>query len=185
MKLGLLVGLKGNLGLPQPFSTLQTGGGLELEVGYLLPFLGRRLGLSLSASYGRHTASGEGQDARLVPDGTYQWDLTFQAMMLSVGVTGRIFPPFAKPANGYLTVGPRIFLLSMEEKAYSGDEAFGTSTEQDMRVGVFLAGGGEFYLGPGALFLEVEYQWVKVPGLIPGQADGSALRFALGYRILL
>jgi hypothetical protein len=184
-KLGISAGLKGSLGLPQPFSTLKTGGGLELELGYLLPFIGRRLGLSVAMAYGHHTATGQDEDPRLTPTGTYNWDLTFQAMMISMAITGRIFPPYAKLMNGYLSVGPRIFLLSMKEKAYSQDQNFGTTTEKDTRVGVFVVAGGEYYLGPGALFLELEYSFVKVPGLIPGEGDGSSLRFALGYRILL
>jgi len=184
-KLGLAVGVKGSLGIPQPFSTLKTGGGAELELGYLLPFLGRRLGLSAALSYGHHTASGEGEDGRLIPDGTYQWDLTYQELMLSFGVTGRIFPPYAKLANGYLTVGPRLHFLKVQEEASSGGQSFGTNTEQDLRVGVFVLLGGEFYLGPGAIFLEIEYSWVQVKELITGDADGSALRFSLGYRIVL
>jgi hypothetical protein len=184
-KLGLTVGAKGALGIPQPFSTLKTGGGAELELGYLLPFLGRRLGLSAALSYGHHGASGQGDDPRLVPGGTYDWDITYQELMLSFGVTGRIFPPYAKIANGYLSVGPRLFFLEVTEEASSGDESFGTHTEQDLRVGVYLLAGGELYLGPGALFLEFEYAWVEVNELITGDADGSALRFLLGYRIVL
>ncbi len=184
-RLGLAMGVKGSLGLPQPFSTLKTGGGAELELAYLFPFLGRRLGLSASLSYGHHAASGGGEDARLVPDGSYQWNLTYQEAMLSFGVTGRLFPPYAKVANGYLAVGPRLHFLKVTEKATSGGQSLGTNTEQDLRVGVFVLMGGELYLGPGALFLEIEYSWLKVNELITGNADGSALRFSLGYRIVL
>lgn len=120
-----------------------------------------------------------------MPDGTYDWELTYQELMLSFGVTGRIFPPYSKLANGYLTVGPRLFFFKITEEARSGEESFGTHIEQDLRVGVFVALGGEFYLGPGALFLEAEYASVEVDELITGDADGSALRFLLGYRILM
>lgn len=183
-KTGVVTGVKAGVALPQPFSTLKTSPATELEVGYLLPFLGRRLGVFVTLGYAVAQAQGEGEDARLA-GGVYQWEIAQQELMLSFGVSGRIFPPYQKLLNGYLIVGPRLFFLRTIERAGAGDEPFGRTSETGLRVGVFATLGGEIYLGPGAAFLEFELGWTELTGTLTGKANGGALRFALGYRLIL
>ena len=65
------------------------------------------------------------------------------------------------------------------------DMPFGTYEETAMKFGPYGALGGEYYLGPGALLLEVQYATANLDGEIFDGASAGALDVLAGYRLFL
>jgi hypothetical protein len=186
-----MVGLRAQVGFAQVFSDLGVAPAGELEFGYRLPFLGRRLAIFVSGGYQYSYATGTvGPDDRLVgPDGApypdgYNWDLDEHAVTLTLGFLGRIFAD-TDAFSPYLWVGPRVFFLESVVNGSAGGEAFGENTETSTEFGVAAAVGVDYVLGPGALFGEVEVGWSPLGHDITGDSSTGQLGIALGYRLLL
>jgi hypothetical protein len=187
---GLTLGLRAQVGFAQAFSDLGVAPAVELEFGYRLPFLGRRLGVFLAGGYQYTYGSGSGTDPRLVgEDGTpypsgYSWNLDEHAMIVTFGILGRIFPA-ADAFSPYLWVGPRVFFLESVMNGEAGGEAFGENTETSTEFGVGAGVGVEYVLGPGPLFAEVELGWSPLGHDITGDSSTGQIGLALGYRVWL
>ena len=188
--LGLTIGVRAQVGFSQVFSDLGVAPAGELEVGYRLPFLGRRLAVFLAGGYQYTYASGSGADDRLVaPDGVpypdgFDWDLTEHAVKLTFGFYGRIFAE-TDAFSPYLWVGPAVYFLESVVTGDAGGSAFGENTETSTEFGVGGAVGVEYVLGPGPLFLEVEVGWSPLGHDITGTSTTGQLGFSLGYRVWL
>lgn len=188
---GVVLGLRSQVGFAQVFSDLGVTPAVELEVGYRLPFLGRRLGFFLAGGYQYTYASGSvGADDRLVgEDGTpypegYGWDLDEHAAIVTLGFFGRFFAD-TDAFSPYAWVGPRMYLLQSVINGASGGQAFGENTETSTEFGVAGGIGIEWVLGPGPLFVEIEIAWSPLDHAITGDSSTGQLGLALGYRILL
>ncbi len=188
--IGLALGLRAQVGVAQAFSDLGVAPAVEVEVGYRLPFLGRRFGVFVAAGYQYTYASGSGADDRLAAEGGtpypggYSWDLDEHAMTVTFGVLGRLFPD-TDVFSPYLWVGPRVFLLESVMNGGAGGAEFGENTETSTEIGVGAGVGIEYLLGPGPLFAEIEMGWSPLPHAVTGDSSTGQIGLALGYRLFL
>ena len=173
---------------PQPFAgrlgAFVVG---NVEVGYVLPFLHRGIGVLADVGYTQPTGTGTQMDPRITANGgSYTWNLTQQE--LTVGLTlvyrlsfiaeGRITP--------YIGVGPRMwFLRSTVQGTVGTGNTISPTTEQGLRWGLSIPVGLEIAAGPGRVFLEVRTSWSPVDFRITGNSNMGAIDAMLGYRLWL
>lgn len=165
---------------PQPFSSLGSHVAVALEVGYRLPFLEQRLEIMSGLGY---SPPGRSFDVTRT-DGKYSGDVTEQELHLSLGVRARLMPR-SSPWNVSLGVGPRMFFLKTTSSGSKAGQSFAEYTEKSTQVGVFGVVGGEYVLGPGAIFLDVDLGYAKLPHQITGDASTGNLAALVGYRFFL
>lgn len=188
--MGLALGLRAQIGFSQVFSDLGVAPAGEIEIGYRIPFLERRLGVFVAAGYQYTYGDGSGADPRLAStDGTpyphgYSWDLDEHAVIVTLGFLGRIFPE-SEALSPYLWVGPRVYLLMSAIDGEAGGQAFGENTETSTEVGVAGGVGVEYFLGLGPIFGEIEFAWSPLAHDITGDASTGQLGLTVGYRFLL
>jgi hypothetical protein len=58
-------------------------------------------------------------------------------------------------------------------------------TETSTEIGLFVALGGEYRLGPGALFLDIDFGWSDLDHKITGDTSTANITPTLGYRFFL
>ncbi len=178
-------GIAGKVGLvfPQIATELQTSWGLELEASFLLPALDRRLGVFLAAGYTQPEVSRTSiQDPRV--GGSYDGTQTQKELTLGAGAVFRFLPPTSE-WNGYAAAGLRLYFLQTVTVGSAGGKDFGENTEKSTHVGGVFALAGERRLGPGSLFLEVQFGTSSLPHLITGDVSTGAVAVAIGYRLFL
>jgi hypothetical protein len=184
--MGLTLGAKLGGGL----GTSDLGGAFvsELEVGVLLPLpepVRHSLGVFLSGQYlapgtdGKSTA-----DPRLPGDGILRYDVTQQELAFTLGVMYRL-PLSTDLLMPYAAIGGRLYLLRTEVSASGGGESFGDSEETGASGGVYLAGGVDIFLGPGALLAELQFAYAGLDGYIMRDTNVGSLNLAVGYRLML
>lgn len=165
---------------PQPFSELGTHfvGGLEL--GYRLPFAEQRIEIMAAGAY-QPPANSFTITRR---EGEYEGKVTSQQLHVSLGP--RIhFLRGTSPFNVTLAAGPRLYFLRSVSSGSRNGQAFGEFREESSQFGFFAALGGEYLLGPGAVFLDVDFGYAKMPHRITGQVNTGAIATTLGYRFYL
>jgi hypothetical protein len=188
--IGLSFGVRAQVGFAQVFGDLGVAPAGEIEIGYRLPFLGRRLGVFVAGGYQYTYGSGSGADDGLTAeDGTpypggYSWSLDEHAVTVTLGLFGRLFAD-ADAFSPYLWAGPRVYLLETAIDAGAGGSSFGENTETSTEFGVGGGVGVEWVLGPGPLFAEVEVGWSPLEHEITGGSSSGQLGLAFGYRVLL
>ncbi len=165
---------------PQPFTELGTHVALGLEVGFRLPFAGRRLEVMLDAGYAPPTNS----VSMTRPDGTYEGELDQLELHFSLGPRFR-FMDARSPWNVSLAAGARLFLLRTYSNGSKGGQPFAEYTEESTQVGFFVALGGEYRVGPGALLLDIDLGWSSLPHRITGDASTGNIATTIGYRFFL
>ena len=58
-------------------------------------------------------------------------------------------------------------------------------SEQSTQMGFFVALGGEYTLGPGALFLDLDLGWSDLPHTVTGDVSTGNIAGTIGYRFFL
>jgi hypothetical protein len=165
---------------PQPFSELGTHVVFGLEVGYRLPFFGQRIEVKGDVGY---SPPGNSVDISRT-EGTYKAEVVSQQLYFSLGPRVRLMPS-ASRWNVTLALGPRIFLLRTTSNGSRDGEAFVEFTEQSTEVGLFAVLGGEYVLGPGSLFLDLNLAWSGLSHRITGDVSTGSLALTAGYRLFL
>jgi opacity protein-like surface antigen len=181
----ITAGLKAGVGLSQPYSDLGVGPIVEIEGGYTLPPLEKRLRVLLQVGYERTGANGSVDDAR-VGGGGYKWDLTEDKLTVMPAIFGQLWSPGLKRWNPYAALGPRIFMLRTKVASKSKSdptESFGDSTEKNTKFGFGLQIGVEFDLWKGSLFGELQQVWSKLDHRTTGDTNTASLGINVGYRL--
>jgi hypothetical protein len=177
LHLGLHVGVV----LPQVATELGTAPGFVLEGGYRLV---DNLSVVLGAGYTQPKVSlSSAEDPRL-PAGTYTTDTTQRELSVTLGLMYRLLPP-GSFLNGYAMAGARSYFLETITQGSAGGELFLENRETSTRFGGVFGLGGELTLGPGAITLQASYGGSKLPHLITGEVQTSAIDVTLGYRLFL
>jgi hypothetical protein len=105
-------------------------------------------------------------------------------LFVSLGPRFRVMER-ASPWNVTIAAGGRLFLLRTYSNGSRNGEEFAEFTEQSTQIGFFVALGGEYVLGPGAIFLDVDLGWSKLPHEITGDVSTGNITPTLGYRFFL
>lgn len=183
---GAIVGLKAGGALTQPFSNLGGSYYLELEAGYMLPFLRRLLSVTVSAGLAAPSTSGSASDSR-VPGGSFTYEAGQTQVGLGLTLTARV--PLGRIVP-YVGVGPRLLLVRTQSSgaataatavAVAIDQSRETSTE----VGVGVPVGVDLLLGPGRLFAEGQLLWTGIAQRSSGESSLGAINLCAGYRFVL
>lgn len=174
--------------VPQLFGDLGSWPVFGLDLGYILPVdvgpMERPLQLGIEASYTAPGAAGQGTHPMLGSDGAdYNWELQQRMLALQLTMMWR----FMKPGEGlsfHAVIGPRVYLMESVLNATGNDGAdFGENRETKTEYGVVVGGGGEFMMGPGALYSTLYVGGSPLDARITGEANTAALLINLGYRL--
>lgn len=174
--------------IPQVFGELGSWPIFGLEVGFLVPFdvgsIVRPLEISIAGHYTAPGASGTGNIETLGESGaSYEWELAQQMLMLELVFRWRLRSAGGGSWNAYAFIGPRAYLMESVLTASSGGQPFGEHRETKTQYGLMGGAGGEFLLGPGALFGELRVSGSDLNQTITGDANTGALALSLGYRL--
>lgn len=181
----LVVGAELGAIFPQLFSELGTHVSFGLELGYALPFLEQKLEVMFAAGYA--------PPANDFSVAGFDGEVDVQELTFSLGPRYR-FLSRTEPWNVTAAIGPRLFLVRSTSSGSRGGEDFAEFEEQSTEVGFFLALGGEYRLGPGALFLDLDLGYSGLSHEITGDGEPSSgpdaastgnLAATLGYRLFL
>jgi len=186
---GLVIGVKLGGGFSQVFSDLGSSFVGELELGYLLPLpepVGRGIELFATGSYAGPSTDGtvSNNDARLPGDGSFSYEVTVQQAIIGFGLLYRIPLP-TDIVHPYIGGGTRIYLTAAEVSGEASGEAFGDNEETSTSVGGFGIIGADFFLGPGAILLEVQAAGSELDNFVMQNTNTGALNVAVGYRLFL
>lgn len=153
-----------------------------LEIGYILPFLKRGLGVMVDVGYAAPVVSGTEQDPR-VQGGSYEWSLVQKQLTVFPFVTyrytglGKIVP--------YAGVGPRIVMLEGVTYGTVAGKPLLENRERSTKVGVGVPLGAEYLVGPGAAMAEFLFAYNSIDHKSTGSASLTGFTLWLGYRFLL
>jgi hypothetical protein len=177
-----VVGIKVGVALPQAFQDqLSTSPFVEIEGGYLLPFVNRMFGIVGSFAFGMPTTRGLVRDAR-VPGGSYDYEQSTQQFQLGLTFLAKV--PIARFVP-YVGVGPRLFIVRTPS---SGVAASGTaipeSIELSQEFGVGVPLGLDILLGPGRLFFELQLLYAASSQQSTGPGTFGSMTAAAGYRLV-
>jgi len=165
---------------PQLFTSMNTHIAFGIEIGYRLPFADQRVEILLDAGY-----SPPWNDFTATRDeGDYNGELDQAELHFSLGGRFRLNPP-TESWNINLGVGGRLFLLKSWSNGDRAGQPFAEFREQSTQVGFFVALGGEYNLGPGALFLDLDLGYSALPHKITGDVSTGNLTATLGYRFFI
>jgi len=160
-----------------PFTELDPHVAVAIEIGYMLPFWGRRLELFFATGW-----SPPGRT--FTDDRGYEGDVTVHQLHFSVGPRLRVMEA-SSIWNVTIATGARINLIRSLSNGERNGESFAEYTEESTEVGAFGAIGGELRLGPGALHLDLDVGWSPLPHRITGDESTLNLTTTLGYRFMV
>ena len=177
-----LLGIKVGAFLPQAFQDqLSTSYFVELEGGYLLPFVNRMFGIVGSFALSMPTTHGTISDAR-VPGGSYSYDQTTQQFQLGLTFVAKV--PVGRFVP-YVGVGPRLFIVRTPSNgATAGGAAIPETVELSQEVGVGVPVGLDILLGPGRLFAELQLLYAASSQASTGPGTFGSMTAAAGYRFV-
>ncbi|GEN06087.1 hypothetical protein SAMN05443572_102800 [Myxococcus fulvus] len=167
-------------------STTALGGDLYLglELGYVTPWLERRLVVTLEVGYHRPQTTGVLTDPQLggfgapPPDGRYTLAVREVAFLLSA--VYRFERAFGS-LTPYVGGGPGLYLHRATSDLFGA-----TASESGGGLGLQALLGVELPLGPGGLFLEAHYHLAPLDFVTTGDVNvGGFLAGGLGYRLRL
>jgi hypothetical protein len=165
---------------PQPFTELGTHVAVGIEAGYKLPFIEEKLEVMFAATF-----SPPGRTFTIDRvEGEYEGEVDQQMLFFSLGPRFR-FLDTASEFNINLAAGGRLFLLQTFSNGQRNGEEFAEWREQSTQFGFFIALGGEYRLGPGAIFLDVDLGYSSLPHDITGDVNTGNIMATLGYRFFL
>lgn len=178
----MLLGLQLGVLLPQPFSVLTASPFAQLEVGYLLPFARRLLGITGTVGLAAPYISGRVDDPRF-PGGGYAYNQSTQQFLFGVNVIAKI--PLGRIVP-YVGFGPRLVLVRTPSSGAATDgTAIDPSSELSREWGLAAPVGLDILLGPGRLFLEAQVLFSPSPQVSTGEASFGAVTAGAGYRVVL
>lgn len=155
----------------------------ELEVGALLPFADRALEVFLNGRWAAPSDQGESPaDPRLPGDGVASWEVTRHELSLGLGLRLRIPIP-SELFRPYVAAGARVFFIDTEVSGSADGQSFGTNDETGTYWGFLFQAGGELYVGPGALLLELAINGAPVDRTVLADTNASSFDVYLGYRL--
>jgi len=177
-----LIGIKVGAFLPQAFQDqLSTSYFVELEGGYLLPFVNRMFGIVGSFALSMPTTHGTVSDGR-VPGGSYSYDQTTQQFQLGLTFVAKV--PIGRFVP-YVGVGPRLFIVRTPSSGLStSGTAIPESVELSQEVGVGVPVGLDILLGPGRLFAELQLLYAASSQQSTGPGTFGSMTAAAGYRFV-
>lgn len=178
----LVIGAEVGPIFPQPFSALDTHVAFGLELGYRLPFAEQRLEIMLDAGYSPPHNSFK--LVRVEKGDAYNATLAEEELHFSLGPRVHVMER-SSPWNVTIAAGGRLFLLRSYSNGSRGGENFAEFYEQSTKLGFFAALGGEYILGPGALFLDVDLGYAKLDHKITGDSSTGNITPTIGYRFFL
>jgi len=182
---GLIVlgGKLGGIGSRGGVDSFARGG---IELGSVLPSLGRGLGALLQLEYSGLTSAAsvdEWSARERVLSGGYRWQLLQKELVLQPTFLYRITSLFDS-ITPFVGVGLRVYLLESIIMSRAEDQTVEQSTERSTELGGGLPIGAEFALGPGALTGEVMLEWGPLKHLITGATYRGGVSACAGYRVL-
>lgn len=160
----------------------------QLELGWSVPIdlpLGRDLQATTVIGYsGPSSSATVDGDARL-PDGSFSYSLTVHQLDVVWGGLYRV-PVEAVPwLRPYLLAGLRTVWSWTVIDGEAGGEPFGTYVESAFDAGAALTLGADFYLGPGAVLLELQTTVGYADRYVLRDASVLGFEGAVGYRFFL
>lgn len=178
---GAIVGLKVGGWFPQAFSYLGSSYFVELEAGYMLPYLRRLLSLTASVSLSDPGLEGGASDPR-VSGGAYTYSA--HQLQLQFGLTawarvslGRVVP--------YVGLGPRLWLVRTASTGQAAAASFLDTSETSSEIGLAVPLGLELILGPGRAFVEGQLHYAPTAQRSSGESSLGAVLLGVGYRLVL
>lgn len=177
-----LIGVKVGAFLPQAFqSQLDTSYFLELEGGYLLPFVNRMFAIVGSSALSNPQTKNTVSDPR-VPGGSYSYDQTTQQFQLGLSFQAKV--PLGRLVP-YVGIGPRLFIVRTPSSGSAADgTAIPQTTELSQEVGVGVPLGLDILLGPGRVFLEFQLLYAASSQQSTGAGSFGSMTAAAGYRFV-
>jgi hypothetical protein len=176
----LVIGAEIGAIFPQPFTELGTHVAFGIELGYRLPFWDQRLEIMSALAFS--PPNNDFTERR--DDGDYSGEIDQQELTLSLGPRIHVMER-SSPWNVTIAAGGRLFFLRTYSNGSRAGQEFAEFTEESTQMGFFFALGGEYVLGPGALFLDLDLGWSKLPHQITGDVNTGNIMATLGYRFFL
>jgi len=167
---------------PQPFTALDSHVAFGIELGYRLPFADQRLEIMFGAGYSPpHNSFTLNRQEKGAP---YEGTLAQETLHFSLGPRVRVMER-SSPWNVTIAAGGRLYLLKSFSNGSRAGQSFAEFSEQSTQLGFFAALGGEYALGPGVIFLDVDLGYAKIPHQITGDVSTANITPTLGYRVFL
>lgn len=185
---GLVLGLKAGAGMGAPLNELGATFVGEVELGYALPLpepIGRSLELFTAGAYLAPSTDGSAAtaDPRLPGDGSFKYEITQRAVVLTLGARYRV-PLANETIAPYAAAGGRMYLMRTEIEGEASGQSLGTTDETASAYGLHLAAGVDFRLGPGALLIEAQLGYAPLDGYVMRETNAGALVLLAGYRFM-
>jgi tetratricopeptide (TPR) repeat protein len=183
---GLVIGAKAGGGLGKPFNEFGVSPVFELELGYLLPPLGRAIEIFVTGQYQQPAIEGgsTGEDARLLGAAPLEYEVRQQRVALSMGALYRI-DLGSDAVMPYAGVGARMYMHRTTLEGSLAGERFADDEQTQTDFGVVALCGVDVFVGPGALLGEISFGWAKLDGAVVQDTNLAALSLTLGYRVML
>lgn len=185
---GLVLGVKAGAGIGAPFNELGATFVGEVELGYALPLpepIGRSFELFTAGAYLAPSSEGTSgmPDPRLPGDGTFRYEVTQQAVVLTAGIRFRLSLADDTIAP-YIAGGGRMYLMRTKIEGEVSGQSLGTTEETASAFGLHAAGGVDFRLGPGAVLAEAQLGYAGLDGYVMRDTNFGALVLLVGYRFM-
>ena len=185
---GLVLGVKAGAGIGAPFNELGATFVGEIELGYALPLpepVGRSFELFTAGAYLAPSSEGESgmPDSRLPGDGTFRYEVTQQAIVLTLGARYRLSLADDTIAP-YIAAGGRMYLMRTRIEGEVSGQSLGTTEETASAFGLHAAGGVDFRLGPGAVLAEAQLGYAGLDSYVMRDTNFGALVLLVGYRFM-
>jgi hypothetical protein len=154
-----------------------------VEGGFAYHFLlNHSLGAFIDASYAQPTASGTTSDPRLAA-GTSDWKLTVRDIGITIGA--QYLRELLPAVLVYGGIGAKTYFTQSKIVSDSNGTPLGEHTGNSRRLGIAAKAGGGYRVGPGAVILELHYEYTPIDQLITGDANTANLSLQLGFALFL
>lgn len=165
-------------------------GTIELELGYDLPIalpVARELELFAALGYSAPstTATVDAADARLPGDGSFTYDLTLHQLSGTYGALYRVPLDVVEWWRPYAAAGARTIWSWTVVSGSADGQAFSPYVESAFDLGLYVAAGSDFYVGPGAILVELQTAMSWPDRFVLRSTSTTAVQLALGYRFFL
>ncbi len=160
----------------------------SLELGYMPPLpapLGRDFEVFVEAGYAAPSTEEvvDADDPRLA-DGTFHYRLTLHQL----GATWGLLYPIPVPLSWLrptVALGARTVWSRTIVEGDAGGEAFGATEEDAFDFGAAGSVGADFFVGPGAIAVELQAAWVPAHRYVLRDTSATVVQVVVGYRFML